>query len=266
MKKVAVSAALVLTLAGGALATSYLGSIVGSFNATLALGSTRYYPLGLAYDGSDLWAGYSRYAAEWTLTGSRKNTHYINAGINYETAYDQANNRLYAINRLSSVYWILTIDPGSGSITSSFQVPSPLTVPQGLTFGGGYLYIADMYNSRILKTTTTGSVAGSIDPKVFSIKGLAWDGDTSGGPFLFACVMDANHTIHRINPTSGSVVKSFKGPPFSGNIIGLTWDGTYLWAAQNYMGQDMYAFQFIAYDPNVGVTPTTLGKIKALYR
>lgn len=266
MKKVAISAALILTLAGGALASSYLGSIVGSFNATLQLGSSRYYPLGLAYDGSDFWAGYSRYAAEWTRTGSRKNTHYINAGINYETAYDQAKNRLYAINRLSSVYWILTIDPGSGSITSSFRVPSPLTVPQGLTFGGGYLYIADMYNSRILKTTTTGSVAGSIDPKVFSIKGLAWDADTAGGPYLFACVMDAKHTIHRINPSSGSVVKSFDGPKFTGNIIGLAWDGKYLWASQNYMGQDMYAFQFIAYEPYVGVAPATLGKIKALYR
>ncbi|NIT36921.1 MAG: hypothetical protein GTN49_10555 [candidate division Zixibacteria bacterium] len=266
MKKTAIVTAFLLTLGSGALASSYLGSIVSSFNASVKIGAFTYYPLGLAYDGADLWTGHSRYAAEWTLTGSRKNVHYINAGINYETAYDKANNRLNAINRLSSVYRILTIDPGSGSITSSFRVPSPLAVPQGLTFGAGYLYIADMYQSRILKTTTAGSVAGSIDPKVFAIKGLAWDGDTTGGPFLFACVMDAKHTIHRINVASGSVVKSFEGPKFTGNIIGLAWDGKYLWASQNYTGQDMYAFQFIAYNPNVGVAPATLGKIKALYR
>lgn len=161
----------------------------------------------MAYDGAELWTGHSRYAAEWTLTGSRKSMHYINAGINYETAYDGGAGRLYAINRLSSTYRVLAINPASGSITSSFVVPAPFTVPQGLTFGGGYLYIADMYQSRILKTTTTGSVVSSINPGVFAIKGLAWDGDTAGGPYLFACETNAKHTIHQINPSSGSVVK-----------------------------------------------------------
>lgn len=266
MKKTVAIAAAVLTSVVGAQATSYLGSIVGSFNATVRVGSSGYYPLGLAYDGAEFWAGYTRYVAEWTSTGSRKNMHYVNAGVNYETAYDKGADRLYAINRLSSTYWILGINPTSGSIESSFVVPSPFTVPQGLTFGGGYLYIADMYQSRILKTTTAGSVAASINPGVFGIKGLAWDADTAGGPFLFACETNAAHTIHQINPSTGSVIRSFDGPPFTGNIIGLTWDGTYLWACQNYMGQDMYAFQFIAYDPNIRVSPASVGRIKALYR
>jgi hypothetical protein len=78
--------------------------------------------------------------------------------------------------------------------------------------------------------------------------------------------MNAAHTIHRIDPSGGSVVSSFDGPPFTGNIIGLAWDGTYLWACQNYMGQDMYAFQFVAYDPNPAVAPSSVGRIKALYR
>ncbi len=265
MKKTAIVTAFLLTVGSGALATSYLGSIVSSFNASVSVGSFTYYPLGLAYDGSDLWTGHMMYVAEWTRTGSRKNMHYINAGTNYETAYDRGGNRLYAINKLSGTYWILAIDAGSGSITNSFVVPSTFTAPHGLTFGGGYLYIADLYQSRILKTTTTGSVAGSINPKVFAIKGLAWDGDTTGGPFLFACEANAKHTIHRINAASGSVVKSFDGPKFGGNIIGLAWDGTYLWACQNGLNF-YYAFQFVAYDPNVGVSPATLGKIKALYR
>ena len=145
-------------------------------------------------------------------------------------------------------------------------MPAPFTVPQGLTFADGYLYIADMYQSRILKTTTTGSVVESFNPGVFAIKGLGWDGDTAGGPFLFACEMDAAHTIHQINPSTGSVLSSFAGPTFQGNIIGLTWDGSYLWACQNYAGQDMYAFQFIAHDPNPGIAPASIGKIKALYR
>jgi hypothetical protein len=243
-----------------------LGSIVGSFNATVEVGSSRYYPLGLAYDGAEFWTGHSKYAAEWTMTGSRKSMHYINAGINYETAYERGAGRLYAINRLSSTYRVLAIAPTSGSIVSSFVVPAPFTVPQGLTFGGGYLYIADMYQSRILKTTTTGSVVSNIDPGVFALKGLAWDGDTAGGPYLFACETNAKHTIHQINPSSGSVVKSFDGPPFTGNIIGLTWDGTYLWACQNYWSTYMYAFQFIAHDPNPAVSPASLGKIKSLYR
>ncbi len=266
MKKTVLIAAAFAACAVSASATSYLGSIVGSFNATVRVGSSSYYPLGLAYDGAEMWTGHSRYAAEWTLTGSRKNMHYINAGINYETAYDRSAGRLYAINRLSSVYRVLGIEPSSGSIVNSFVVPSPFTVPQGLTFGGGYLYIADMYQSRILKTTTSGSVVASVNPGVFGIKGLAWDGDTAGGPYLFACEANAKHTIHQINPASGSVVKSFDGPPFNGNIIGLAWDGTYLWACQNYMGQDMHAFQFIAYDPNVNISPASVGRIKALYK
>jgi len=263
MKKAAISAVLALTLAGGALATPDLGSIVGSFNATLRRGSAYSFPLGLAYDGSDFWAGYSAYVAEWTQTGSRKNMYYLNWGTNYEAAFDQANNRLYLISSLGA-NWILAIDPGSGSVINSFLLP--FTYPKGLTFGGGYLYIAGSRQSWMLKTTTTGSIAGSIDPKVLAISGLAWDSDTAGGPYLFACVKDANHTIYRINPTNGSVVKSFKGPAFEGNITGLTWDGKYLWACQNRAGRDQYAFQFIAYEPNVGVTPATLGKIKALYR
>jgi hypothetical protein len=109
-------------------------------------------------------------------------------------------------------------------------------------------------------------VVSIINPGVFAIKGLVWDGDTAGGPYLFACETNTKHTIHQINPSSGSVVKSFDGPPFAGNIIGLAWDGTYLWACQNYMGQDMYAFQFIAYDPNPSISPASLGKIKSLYR
>jgi hypothetical protein len=266
MRKAALIVAASAAVATGAFATSYLGSIVGSFNATAQVGSSNYYPLGLAYDGAEFWTGHSRYAAEWTVTGSRKSMYYINAGVNYETAYDRGANRLYAINKLSSTYSVLGIDPSSGSIVNSFVVPSPFTTPQGLTFGGGYLYIADMYQSRILKTTTTGSVVSSINPAVFAIKGLAWDGDTSGGPYLFACEANSNHTIHQINPSSGSVVKSFAGPAFAGNIIGLTWDGTYLWACQNYIGNYMYAFQFIAYDPNVGISPASLGKVKALYR
>jgi len=123
-----------------------------------------------------------------------------------------------------------------------------------------------MNQSRILKTTTAGSVAASINPGVFGIKGLAWDGDSAGGPFLFACEANAKHTIHQINPSTRSVIRSFDGPPFSGNIIGLAWDGAYLWASQNYMGQDMYAFRFVAYDPNLGVSPASLGKVKALFR
>ncbi len=266
MNKTVLTVAACAAAVSGALATSYLGSIVGSFNATAIVGSSRYYPLGLAYDGAEFWTGHQRYAAAWTMTGSRKSMHYINAGINYETAYDRGAGRLYAINRLSSTYRVLAINPASGSITNSFVVPAPFTVPQGLTFGGGYLYIADMYQSRILKTTTTGSVVSSINPGVFAIKGLAWDGDTAGGPYLFACETNAKHTIHQINPSSGSVVKSFDGPAFAGNIIGLAWDGTYLWACQNYAGQNMYAFRFIAYEPYVGISPASLGKIKSLYR
>ncbi len=265
MKKTVMIAATFAACLGSASATSYLGSIVGSFNATVHVGSSGYYPLGLTYDGAELWTGHSLYTAEWTLTGSRKNMYYI-GGLNYDTAYDRSAGRLYAINRLSSVYRVLSIDPSNGSIASSFVVPSPFTVPQGLTFGGGYLYIADMYQSHILKTTTAGSVAASINPGIFGIKGLAWDGDTSGGPYLFACEVNSQHTIHQINPATGSVVKSFDGPPFTGNIVGLAWDGTYLWACQNYAGPDMYAFRFIAYDPNVKIAPTSAGRIKALYR
>jgi len=32
------------------------------------------------------------------------------------------------------------------------------------------------------------------------------------------------------------------------------------------MGDYMYAFQFIAYDPNTGISPASIGKIKSLYR
>jgi len=84
--------------------------------------------LGLAYDGADLWTGHSLYAAEWTLTGSRKNMHYVNAGVNYDAAYDRGADRLYVINKLSSVYGILGINPTSGSIVNSFVVPAPFTV------------------------------------------------------------------------------------------------------------------------------------------
>jgi hypothetical protein len=255
-----------ILVAGSAWGTSYLGSIVGSFNATATVGSFRYYPLGLAFDGTYIWTGHSKYIAEWATTGSRENMHYLNDGITYDTAYDRNNNTLYGINRLSSTYRVVAVDPSSGSITSSFVVPAPFTVPQGLTFANGYLYIADMYQSRILKTTTTGSVVESFNPGVFAIKGLAWDGDTTGGPFLFACEMNAAHTIHQINPSTGSVLSSFAGPAFTGNVVGLAWDGTYLWACQNYAGQDMYAFQFIAHEPNTGLAPASIGKIKALYR
>jgi len=88
----------------------------------------------------------------------------------------------------------------------------------------------------------------------------------AGEPYLFACETNAKHTIHQINPSSGSVVKSFDDPPFAGNIVGLAWDGTYLWACQNYAARYMYAFQFIAHKPEHAVLPASLGKVKALFR
>lgn len=254
-------------LSGGVGATSYLGSIVSSFNATLYVNGGRYYPMGLTYDRNELWAGYRNYVAEWMLAGSRKNMYYLNAGTTGDTAYDRTRDVLYGINTLNTVDRVVAVNPSTGSIMSSFVVPAPFTVARGLTFAGGYLYISDKNQSRILKTTRTGSVVASINPGVVAIGGLAWDGDTAGGPFLFACETDAAHTIHRINPSTGSVLDSFEGPIFTGNITGLAWDGTYLWACQNYSSEKgMYAFQFVAYDPNPGVAPASIGRIKALYR
>lgn len=267
MGKTILTIAACAAAASGAFGALELGSIVTSFNATIESGPSTFFPLGLAYDGAELWTGHAGCVGEWTITGSRKTIHDISGYYCSETAYDRSAGRLYVIaRRLISPYYILGVEASSGSVVSSFVAPSPFLMPSGLTFADGYLYIADTNKSLILKTTADGSVVSSIDPGVLKVKGLAWDGDTAGGPFLFACEMNYEHTIHQIKASSGSVVRSFDGPPFTGNIVALTWDGEYLWACQNYAARYMYAFQFIAHAPEPAVLPTSLGKVKTLFR
>jgi hypothetical protein len=149
------------------------------------------------------------------------------------------------------VYYMTT----AGSVISSFMGPN---YGYGLTFDGTYLWFSSAVSGNyIYRMTTTGSVLNSfVGPGTFNggldyVNGYLWVADwpSSGAG------------IYRIT-TTGSVVESYVPVPSGSRTPGVTWDGTYVWY-NDYSGTH-YVYRMTAVQTTI--VPTSIGKVKALFR
>ena len=163
----------------------------------------------------------------------------------------------------TAFYWVVGDRPkmvyqvgyNDGSVYSSFSVPG--TFPFGVAFRSpSYIYYTDTVGKRLyLMHPTNGSIYDSYAVS-FSPNDVAYD---ASGHLWFADFTSAG--IVWKSTLTGSVVDSFSVSSY-GYAAGCGFDGTYVWVGINAPLHSILQFTTIG----SGVTPASLGRLKALYR
>lgn len=188
-------------------------------------------------------------------------------GSGYLSVVDADNKRLYVFRTTG------------GSAVTSFTVagaPSPLNC----FWDGVYYYVNGSSDAgRFHRYTAAGAAAGAWTcagwPAAMTTAGgaaFAHRGNNSKGPYLVACSWTANQPMCMTTFPAGSLVRTWAVPPNNGN--GLVYGdssnpgvyGAAVWGNW-YTAAGMYAMEFdIEARGGSTVVPTSLGKVKSLYR
>lgn len=248
--------AALLTAAVGA---SYI-TVISSFDPNFAgVPSAQ----GVEFDGSQLWTS----AGGWLVkrlypTGRIISSYRIDVGLPVGMAWD--GNYIYANGCLAR--HIYKIEPRTGSTASSFPFPSGTTWSGGLAYDGRDLLFAALFFPYVWRMSTDGSILASFRIVPDYPCGLAYDDRTPGGPYLWCSdepfPEHGKSSIYMFT-TTGSLVDYVRWPVPNSNLCGLAFDGTYLWCIET-PGQN-WVYQ-VLYVSDSGVTPVSMGRIKATYR
>jgi len=257
--------ALVACWAAGAFATSYLGSVVSSWYAVYNYPGGGKMPLGLCYDAGYMYVSYDGVLNKReAIHGSIVDVVGLPQPQPYEIAFAPASGRIWCGCYEAGVY---LLDPETGSYVASFplpgEIPNASAICYDRTLPSRPLWVTDPITWRIWNLTTAGSLVRSIQVPANSVSGLAYDNDAAGGPYLFVGAWSDKARIHAANPANGSIYYTFTAPVTGSRLQGLTWDGEYLWTIDSH---NYYVVQFIAHEPNLSLTPASLGKVRALFR
>jgi hypothetical protein len=161
------------------------------------------------------------------------------------------------LNKAPSPSRIFKMRENTGSIYNYYSLPTiyshgsaPLATGDGGR-GTSVIFISDYYTRRIHYMATGGSIFSSftVSRPLFDIaydwrNRLIWGGMNSTTVYGFTA--------------TGSLKAYFNKP--IGNIYGITYYGQYLWVA----GSTGLIYQ-IHCPSNVGIAPTSMGKIKAIF-
>jgi hypothetical protein len=168
-----------------------------------------------------------------------------------------------------SVARVLFVKDGTGNIVTSFDGPySAGTHLNGLTWNGSNLFAASFDSKTVYELTSTGSIVSSFNLPIDGVKGLAW-----GADYLWAVVADPyggyydDYLVYKLTST-GTVVASY---PYELEDT-VTYVGGACWGRDDqesllistYNG-DRYIYE-IGFAEDATVTPTSIGRIKAIYR
>lgn len=180
-------------------------------------------------------------------------------GMAYDGTY------LYATDAL--VTYIYKIDAATPAIVGSFPYPPNTTFCGGLAYDGTNLYFAALGYPRVWVMTTNGSVLSTFGITTRMPSGLAYDDRTPGGPFIWCCDELKERITHIYKMTaSGSVLESAEWPILNSHLVGLAFDGTYLWGVETPEVWNKNYIYRVFYYSDAGVAPASVGRIKALYR
>ncbi len=256
-----VTAIAVVVFASSA-AASYL-QVISSFKGPY----NRYPAYGVEYDGYRLWTTQSpgyivqrHYPSGSVVSSFELEGFYLPIGMAYDGTYIYTSESWLAQH-------IYKIDPAGRTIVGSFPFPPGMTFCGGLAYDGNNLYFACLWYSWLWRITTNGSILSTFDMGIKLPSGLAYDDRTPGGPFIWCCNEPKERTtyVYKLT-TNGSVLESAKWPIPNSNLVGLAFDGTYLWGVETpEVWNENYIYRIFYYS-DAGVIPASVGRIKALYR
>jgi hypothetical protein len=263
--KTKATVALVACWAAGAFATSHLGSVVNSWDATFSYPGGGKAPLGLCYGDGYMYIMYDElFAKRVPEDGKIVDVLGLPTPGPWEVNYDPGRRRIWCACRGAGVY---LLHPGTGSYVASFPLPGGISYAGAICYDretpAAPLWITNSLTWRLWNLTASGSLVRSVQVAIVGKDGLAFDNDTVGGPYIFVGAYSDKARIYAGDPASGSVLYSFDAPVKGTRLHGLTWDGDYLWTNDSLTG---YVVQFVAHEPNVTVMPASVGRIRALYR
>lgn len=243
--------AIVIAVLAATAAWGDWGEVVASFPAP---GSQ---PGGLTFDGTYLW--YGDYARDFSTiyklstTGSFEGQWRVNWGYACGLAWDGT----YVWSDALTARYVYRMNPANCSVISSFYGPSGHMM--GMGCDGEYLYINDWQDQRVAKVTFAGSLRQLIPVLPPSPSGVAVQGDylwyTTRNYFVptqAQCIMAYK--------SNGSAIASFQCPDSQATDLGI--QGNYLWVSGF---TNKYIYKVDA-TPEVAVAPSSLGKVKALFR
>ena len=246
----------VATLCAAGVAFAALGDVVRSFSipggAQAGMGRSN----GILYSVN---YSQSRIYRMNPTTGSVTGSFAAAGGSNTRGLAYQWGGYLWQNQGYTSPYRIYRTSTSNGSIYASYALPRSLchgSAPLATGDGGSgvsHIIISCYSNRYLYYMTTTGSIARShsVSPTLYDIaydwrNKLVWGGMNST-------------TCYGVT-TTGSTVASFNKP--TGNIYGMTYHGQYLFVA----GTSGYIYTIHCPVLNVGVRPSSMGKIKAMYK
>jgi hypothetical protein len=160
----------------------------------------------------------------------------------------------------------------TGSLVRTFGVPPGAASSSAMDFDDGApsapVWLGDRVAWRLWNLTSTGSLVKSLNTTFSGVAGLAYDRDTPGGPYLFVATANGAGVVYALNPSTGSVYYSFPAPVADSTLGGLAWDGSYLWTEGRLTNPPGlgWVFQFIGHETVTDIVPSSLGRVKALYR
>lgn len=227
------------------------GEVVASFPAPGSQAG------GLTYDGQYLWfADYARDTStiyKMTTAGSYEGQYNVNWGYACGLAWDGT----YLWSTALTLRQVYKLNPANCSIIESFTGPSAHMM--GMGCDGLYLYINDWQDQRIAKVTFAGSLRQLIPEQPPSPSGVT----IAGGDLWYTTRnywVPEQAQCFQANLSTGSVIASFQCP--DSQATDLAFDGIYLWVS-GYTTKTIYCVD-IEYTKSVA--PTSLGKVKALFR
>jgi hypothetical protein len=240
-----------LTVLVAASAWGEWGQVVSSFPAPGSQAG------GLAFDGTYLWfADYTNTSSTiYKLTTSGgyegqwvKSWPYV-MGLAWDGTY------LWA-DSLSTRY-VYRVNTSGMSVVSSFYGPSAHMM--GMGCDADYLYINDWQDRRVAKVTYAGSMRQLIPVLAPSPSGVAIQGE-----YLWYNTRDywtpPNALCIKAHKSNGSAIASFQCP--DSQAMDLAIQGNYLWVS-GFTNKTIYKVDIT---PPAAVTPTSLGKVKTLFR
>ena len=123
--------------------------------------------------------------------------------------------------------------------------PLPCHYPQGLTFDGSHLWVADRMNDQLYEIDPAdGRLIDSIPTPGYNVRGLTWDG-------TYLWTVDAEESaVYAIDPKTRIVAFTIYCP--ASDPCDLAWDGKYLWVADD--GSD----ELLQISPQDGTTIVSL--------
>lgn len=259
-------------LAGAAVSAAELGSVVSSFQLRSTWGPAT---SGMAYVDGYLWTlqmdtrdGASlvkRIHPTGSIVSSYKiaTEDLIYEQLTYDGRYFWAGSCTWGYGNPK----LLKIDGGTMSIVSSIPLNWFTNEIKGLAWNGQDFWFSYFgAPNETYRIDTSGSVVASYPVRYDFAFGIAYAPELPGGPRVFECHRQVGPST-RINVYKATGHQSeyrFLIQREHGCLI-FCWDGEYLWVYE-ILPDSEYACRVVAWPPDIGVLPSSLGKVKALFR